>query len=158
SLVAGTLTPTGATIPLIPLVNPGSTVPSNFGPLAVPGTSAPNFLARGIDRDIDAPRIMFWTVALDREIFHNTIASLQYAGAHGHDLFTLANVNRPGSAAAFLPPTTPPVAPTARLNPALGPVFFLNSNGRSNYNAFIADLSNSTWRTIGLSFTARYRF
>jgi hypothetical protein len=48
--------------------------------------------------------------------------------------------------------------PTDRLNSALGPVFFLNSNGRSNYNAFIADLTNSTWRTIGLQFTARYRW
>ena len=127
--------------------------PSNFGPL-VPGTTLPGFLARGINRDLDAPRISFWTLALDREIARNTVASLQYAGAHGHDLFTLANVNRPGSALAFLGVG----GPTDRLNPALGPVFFLNSNGRSNYNALIADLTNSTWRTIGLQFTARYRF
>ncbi|HZF40883.1 MAG TPA: hypothetical protein VE715_18825, partial [Blastocatellia bacterium] len=59
----------------------------------------------------------------------------------------------PGSALAFLGVG----GPADRLNPALGPVFFLNSNGRSNFNAFIADVSNSTWRTIGLQFTARYR-
>jgi hypothetical protein len=145
ALVAGTTGASGVTT--IPLT------PSNFGPLA-PGTPLPGFLARGINRDLDAPRISFWTLALDREIARNTVASLQYAGAHGHDLFTLTNVNRPGSALAFLGVG----GPTDRLNPALGPVFFLNSNGRSNYNAFIADLTNSTWRTIGLQFTARYRF
>jgi hypothetical protein len=147
TLVAGTTGASGSgPIPL---------TPSNFGPL-VPGTPLPGFLTRGIAQDLDAPRISFWTVALDREIFRNMVASLQYAGAHGHDLFTLSNLNLPGSAAAFLP--TPTTLPTDRLNPALGPVFFLNSNGRSNYNAFIADLTNSTWRTIGLQFTARYRF
>jgi Carboxypeptidase regulatory-like domain/TonB dependent receptor-like, beta-barrel len=158
SLVAGTpLAGTGTTIAPIPLIAPGAVGPSTFGPLGVPGTAVlPNFLVRGIDRDIEAPRITFWTVALDREIALNTVASLQYAGAHGHDLFTVSNINRPGSALGFL---TPPTAvPLARLNPGLGPVFFLRSNGRSNYNAFIADLTNSTWRTIGLSFTARYRF
>jgi Carboxypeptidase regulatory-like domain len=157
--VAGTPLPTGtgALFPTIPLVNAGATVPSNFGPLGVPGTAVlPNFLVRGIDRDLEAPRITFWTVTLDREIARNTVASLQYAGAHGHDLFTVSNINRPGSALAFLP--TPTTTSTARLNPALGPVFFLRSRGRSDYNAFIADLSNSTWRTIGLQFTARYRF
>jgi hypothetical protein len=156
TLVAGTpLATTGTTIAPIPLVNAGTTVPSNFGPLGVPGTAVlPNFLVRGIDRDLEAPRITFWTVALDREIARNTVASLQYAGAHGHDLFTVSNINRPGSALTFLGVG----GLTDRLNPTLGPVFFLRSNGRSNYNAFIADLTNSTWRTIGLQFTARYRF
>ncbi|HZF39778.1 MAG TPA: TonB-dependent receptor, partial [Blastocatellia bacterium] len=117
---------------------------SNFGPLGGTGTAVlPNLLARGIVRNLVAPKIHFWTVALDREIFRNTVASLQYAGAAGRDLSTLANINRPGSALAFLGVG----GPTDRLNPALGPVFFLNSNGRSNYNAFIADLTNSTWRT-----------
>src|SRR6266545_2404297 len=155
--VAGTPLPTGtgALFPTIPLVNAGATVPSNFGPLGVSTTVLPNFLVRGIDRDLEAPRITFWTVTLDREIARNTVASLQYAGAHGHDLFTVSNLNRPGSALAFLTPTA---SATARLNTTLGPVFFLRSRGRSDYNAFIADLSNSTWRTIGLQFTARYRF
>jgi hypothetical protein len=150
TLVAGTTLPTGAPIGAIPLST------SDFGPLGATGTAVlPNFLTRAIDRDIEAPRITFWTVALDREIARNTVASLQYAGAHGHDLFTVANINRPGSALAFLGPG---FAPTARLNPALGPINFLRSNGRSNYNAFIADVTNSAWRTLGLTFTARYRF
>src|SRR5262249_44950271 len=91
----------------------------------------------------------------DREIFHNTVASIVYAGSHGDNLFTLSNINRPGSG-QFLSPVFDPTA-TNRLIPALGAIPFLNSNGRSNFNALIVDVSNSTWRTIGLNFTARYR-
>ncbi|MGH9935128.1 MAG: hypothetical protein ACREAM_02720, partial [Blastocatellia bacterium] len=149
SFVAGTPDITGAIIPPTPLSL------SNFGPLGGAGTAVlPDFLVRGIDRDLDAPRITFWTLALDREIFRNTVGSIQYAGAHGTNLFTLANINRPGSALAFLGVG----GPTARLNPAFGPIPFLRGNGRSNFNALILDASNSTWRTIGLQFTARYRW
>ncbi|HEY8459302.1 MAG TPA: hypothetical protein VIM99_02925, partial [Blastocatellia bacterium] len=135
----------------IPLTVDGAV--SNFGPLGGTGVITPNFLARAIERGLDAPKIHFWTLALDREIFRNTVASVQYAGAAGRDLFRLTNINRPGSALAF----TGVGGPTARLFPALGPIFFLRDDGRSNYHAFIADISNSTWRTIGLNFTARYR-
>jgi hypothetical protein len=162
SLTTTTALPTGTTIGTIPLVQPTATAPTNFGPL-VPGATLPGFLARGIERDLDAPRLTFWTVALDREIARNTVVSLQYAGAHGHDLFTLTNINRPGSAAFFLPAPQPASGRVnILLNPIFGtnlsPIFFLRNEGRSNFNAFIADLTNSTWRTNGLSFTARYRW
>jgi hypothetical protein len=160
SLVSGTFDAAGAVIPPIPLSL------NNFGPAATPGVAplAPPLLTRSLARNINAPKIHFWTLAVDREIFRNTVASLQYAGSAGRDLFTLANINRPGSAAAF--GAAVPPASLLRLNNGLnsvipgtgvGPLFFLQSNGTSNYNAFIADVSNSTWRTIGLQFTARYR-
>lgn len=149
TFVSGTFDPNGNLIPPIPLSA------NNFGPLGAPGVTAlPNFLVRSIDQHLQAPKIHFWTVALDREIFHNTILSLQYAGSAGRNLFTLDNINLPGSAPTFLGLG----ASTERLNTDLGPIFNLSSNGRSNYNAFIVDFSNSTWRTIGLQFTARYRF
>jgi hypothetical protein len=159
TLVAGVPLPvTGAATPPIPL----TTTP--FGPFAGPGGTVSPILAangfqplvRGIARDLDAPKIHFWTLAVDREIFQNTVASVQYAGAAGRNLFTVGNINRPGSSSAFLGPAFDPTS-FDRLNPALGSVFFLNSNGESNYNALIVDVSNSTWRTIGLQFTARYR-
>jgi hypothetical protein len=155
SLTTGTTLPDGTTIGTIPLS------PSNFGPLT-PGSTLPGFLVRGIERDLDAPRLTFWTLALDREIGRNTVASLQYAGAHGHDLFTLPNINRPGSSLFFLGTGGVADRVNTGLNPIFGtnlsPIFFLRNEGRSNFNAFIADLTNSTWRTNGLSLTARYRW
>jgi hypothetical protein len=136
---------------LIPLTTGG--VVSDFGPFGGTGTAVPNFLARAIERNLEAPKIHFWTLALDREIFRNTVASVQYAGAAGRDLFRLTNINRPGSAVAFLGTG----GPADRLFPTLGPINFLRDDGKSNYHALIVDVSNSTWRTIGLNFTARYR-
>ena len=140
----------GTANPIIPLSA------NNFGPLGgAAGTVAfPGQLVRGIDHSVRAPRVWFWDVSLEREIFSNTVAALQYVGSAGRDLFTLSNVNRPGSANAFLPPAVA----DARLNAGLGPLFFLTDDGRSNYNAFIADFTNNTWRTNGWQFTARYRF
>ncbi|MGE0132920.1 MAG: carboxypeptidase regulatory-like domain-containing protein [Blastocatellales bacterium] len=142
----------GGTIPATPLST------SNFGPAGGPlvgATVVPPFLVRGIETELRAPMLHFWNVSLEREIFTNTVAALQYVGAAGRNLFTLSNVNRPGSAAAFLDPAAPP---TARLNPAFGPIFFLTDDGRSNFNAFIAEITNSTYQSLGLQFTARYRY
>lgn len=140
---------------------PGATSPiplttSPFGPLGtVTGTAPfPTTLARGIEAELETPIIHFWDVSVERELTTNTIGALRYSGAAGRDLFTLFNVNRPGSAAAFLGAG----GPVERLNPAFGPVFFLTSDGESNYHAFLAEVTNSSWRRIGLQFTARYRF
>jgi hypothetical protein len=147
SLTAGTPGIPAGSIPL-------ST--SNFGPLGgATGTAIlPPTLVRGVETNLTTPHVHFWNLTLEHEIAPNTVAALHYAGAAGRSLFTLSNVNRPGSAAAYLGSPDP----TARLNPTYGPIFFLTNDGRSNYNAFIAEVSNSTWRSVGLSFTARYRF
>lgn len=127
---------------------------SNFGPLAgVTGTAPlPGSLLFGVDSTLETPRYHMWSVSLERELAPNTVAAIQYAGSHGEELFTLYNANRPGSASLLGTPNA------ARLNPNFGPIFFLRTDGRSNYNALIAELTNSTWRRIGLQFTARYRY
>jgi len=129
---------------------------ANFGPLAgTTGTvTLPGTLVRGIERNIDTPFVHFWNVSLERELARNTVAAVRYTGSAGRDLLTVYNVNRPGSAAAFVGDPNP----TARLNPQFGPIYFLRSDGRSNYNALLVELSNSTWQTIGLQFSARYRY
>jgi hypothetical protein len=127
-----------------------------FGPLAgTTGTlTVPAFAVRGIESTLETPMIHFWNVSLERELGRNTVAGVQYAGSHGRDLYTITNVNRPGSGAAFLGDALP----LTRLNPAFGPITYLTTGGRSNYNALLVEVSNSTWRTIGLQLSARYRF
>jgi hypothetical protein len=129
---------------------------NNFGPLAgtTGSTTLPGLSVSAVERNIDTPYVHFWNLAIEREIFTNTVGSVSYAGSAGRDLFTLYNVNRPGSAAAYLGATNP----TARLNPQYGPINFLTSDGQSNYHALIAELNNSSWRRIGLQFSARYRY
>jgi hypothetical protein len=135
---------------------PVTLTPNSFGPLA--GTAGaltlPGFAVRGVEATLETPMIHFWNVSLERELGRNTVAAVQYVGSHGRDLYTISNVNRPGSAAAFLGS----VSPTARLNPAFGPITYLTTDGRSNYNALLLEVSNSTWETIGLQLSARYRY
>ena len=127
---------------------------SNFGPLAgTTGTATlPGSLLFGAESTLETPRYHMWSVSLERELAPNTVAAIQYSGSHGEELYTLYNINRPGSASLLGTPSA------ARLNPNFGPIFYLRTDGRSNYNALIAEITNSTWRRIGLQFTARYRY
>lgn len=127
-----------------------------FGPLggATGAVTAPAFAARGVEGTLETPMIQFWNISLERELGRNTTAAVQYVGSHGRDLYTVFNANRPGSGAAFLNDSST----TARLNPAFGPISYLTTDGRSNYNALLVEVANSTWRTIGLQMSARYRY
>ena len=129
---------------------------NNFGSLGgtTGTTTLPGFSVNAVNRNINTPYVHFWNVALEREILPSTVASVEYTGSAGRDLFTIANVNRPGSGAAFLNDTNL----TTRLNPQFSAINLLANNGRSNYHAMVADVTNSTWRQIGLQFSARYRF
>jgi hypothetical protein len=136
-----------------------STVPlttNPFGPLggAAGSVTVPNFAGRGLNANLETPMVHFWNVSLERELGRNTVAAVQYAGSHGSDLYTSFNANRPGSGTAFLGDPTA----TSRLNPAFGPINYLTTGGRSNYNALLVEMSNSTWRTLGLQLSARYRY
>lgn len=140
---------TGTTGNLLLTTNNFGTLGGTTGTVTFPLTSV-----NAVERNIEAPMVHTWNLVLEREIAPNTVASISYVGSAGRNLLIASNVNRPGSAAAFLDTTNP----TARLNPAFGPIYLLSSDGRSNYHAGIAELSNSSWRRIGLQFSARYRF
>lgn len=157
--LANSLTSIGV-VSLVANANGVGTIPittSNFGPLnGTTGTATlPTTLTAGFQRnDFETAHVHFWNLSLEREVVRNTIASIQYVGAAGRDLYALSNINRLGSGAAF----NSAFPATARLNPQFGSIYFFNNDGRSNYHAMIAELSNSTWRSIGLQFSARYRY
>ena len=151
SINAISLTSSALGVGTIPLTT------SNFGIFG--GSSGavalPPTIVAGFQRDdFETARVHFWNLALERELLFHTVGSIQYAGSAGRNLYALSNINRTGAGAAFL---GNPV-PTARLNLSNGPIYFFNNDGRSNYHALIAELSNNTWRSIGLQFTARYRY
>ncbi len=130
---------------------------NNFGTLTgTTGTAVlPTTLVSGFQRNnFETARVHFWNLSLERELLPNTVGSIQYVGAAGRNLYALSNINRTGSGAAFnfASPST------ARLNSQFGSIYFFNNDGRSNYHALIAELANSTWRSIGLQFSARYRY
>ena len=151
SLVAGTPDPTGVIIPPIPLIN-----------------QARRFRAISA-RSCLAHHCPFWRAAL-------TMTSMPRGSLSGLWRSTAKSPGtrsrrynmraRTGTISSRSPTSTGQVrrrpswaSAARRIGSTRGSApSFLNSNGRSNYNAFIAEVTNSAWRTIGLQFTARYRF
>lgn len=135
---------------------------SNAGPLAGSGLTRvlPAVSLRAVDPKIKTAYAHFWSLALEREVFPNTVGSLQYSGSAGRDLYTISNVNRAGGGPVLLGSraTTPTGGTSSRLNGQYSNINFRTNGGRSNYNALIAELRNSRFRDLGLSFTASYTF
>jgi outer membrane receptor protein involved in Fe transport len=140
----------GVDIPTIPITT------NNFGPLSGSGVTVtlPPTSLRHVREDIETAFAHLWSLAVEREIFPNTVASIQYTGSAGRNLYTLENINRPGSGAVFFGDASP----TARLNRQFTDINTRGKAGFSNYNALIAELVNSGWRKYGLQFTARYQY
>src|SRR5277367_1241109 len=103
------------------VINNTQITASNSGPLA--GSSGnvplPPTSLRNVDENIRTAQTQFWDAALDRQLAHNTLVSLQYAGARGLHLYDIKNINTLGSGNVFLgdPLTVGGSAPTlTRLN------------------------------------------
>ena len=154
--------PNYAVINILPGVTPGfpvgslSITPSNVGPFA--GTSGsitlPQTSLRHVREDINTAYAHFWSLSVERELLPGTVASVQYSGSAGRNLYSLENINRPGTGFIYLGDT----APFSRLNNQYSGINTRGKSGFSNYNALIADIVTSKFRSIGLSFSARYTY
>ncbi|HEX5707440.1 MAG TPA: TonB-dependent receptor, partial [Pyrinomonadaceae bacterium] len=162
-------------IPGFPTV-PAPPPSNNVGPLGgaagtinLPGT----INVRHVDENIRNAYAHFWSAAFEREIFSRTIASVEYSGSAGRDLYNITNPNRPGAAAAYLgeappcaligltlPEDTPcnPANGNSLLNAQFFPLNTRSNGAKSDYNALIASLESSSLAETGLQFTARYTF
>src|SRR5262249_45828856 len=88
------------------------------------------------------------------EIIPNMVASINYTGSAGRNLYSLENTNRPGSGAVYL---GSPI-PTSRLNNQYTAINTRGKGGESNYNAMVIDFASSQLKSWGLQFTARYTY
>ena len=141
----------------------------NAGPLA--GSSGTKILPptslRYVRQDIPTAYAHLWSVSLEHQLMANTVASVEYSGSRGSDLYTIENLNRLGFGTTYLGSTC--------INPATGgAVDRLNCqysnmntrgfNGSSLYNGLTVGLSSSNFRRHswfnfeGLQFTARYTY
>jgi outer membrane receptor protein involved in Fe transport len=135
----------------------------NEGPLAgssgtktLPGTSL-----RAIDPNIKTAYAHLYSVAVERQLTRNTVASIEYSGSTGVNLYDISNINRHGTGLVYLGslahnPFT--MAPSDRLNGQYTNINFRSSNGSSRYNAVIFGINSSGFGKTGLQFTANYRY
>jgi hypothetical protein len=149
-----------------------------LGPLGLsstPPSALPPVEMRFLDPNIRTAQSQFWSLALQRELAHNTILELGYSGAHGVHLYDLNNVNNVGMAQAFMgaPLTTTPdpvtgapcpyanIATSAaecltRPNQQYGNINERGSGGTSAYEALNLKLQTQNLHRTGLTLVANY--
>ncbi|MFN7993722.1 MAG: TonB-dependent receptor [Bryobacteraceae bacterium] len=88
----------GSDLPVIPVSV------DNAGPLA--GSTGSKALGkvslRAVDPNLKTAYVDFWSLALEHKFKSSVIAALEYNGSRGQNQYGIANVNRSGSAAAYL--------------------------------------------------------
>src|SRR5262249_21695976 len=153
--------PNNATVAITSGVDvPAGTLPitfNNLGPLGGSGLTKafPAVSLRAVNPDIVNAYAHFWSLAVERQLDSTTVASVEYSGSAGRDLYSISNINRAGTGSAY--GGIPRLASRLNNNGA-GPINFRGSDGRSNYNALIFSVESSRFRNWGLRFTSRYTY
>lgn len=141
-------------------------IPSNnFGPLA--GSSGTRILPRtslrAVNEKIVNAYAHFYSLAVERRLFKDTVVRVEYSGSKGRNLYAISNINRTGTGTLFLGsnnaatcPTT--LTPTSRLNCNYNSINYRSNGGYSNYNGVNFGLVSNNLLNRGLALTANYTF
>lgn len=152
------------------VVNNVPVTSSNAGPLA--GTAAPTTSPcypaaclpptslRHVDQNIKTAQTQFWSLALEHQISHSSMVSVQYLGARGIHLYDIKNYNGLGSGNVLLgDPVVDPVTGNAaltRLNPQYSNINNRGSEGDSYYEGANVQFQTSNLRGTGLGLVSNY--
>jgi hypothetical protein len=146
----------GSDVPSITITN------NNAGPLAGSGITKPipATSLRGVDPNIVNAYAHFWSAAFERQITKSTVASVEYSGSAGRNLYSISNINRRGTGNFYLGDTLKTSGfGSGRLNNnGASDINFRTNNGRSNYNAMIVSVDSSSLAKLNLRLTARYTY
>jgi hypothetical protein len=134
--------------------NPFPIFLDNAGPLAGTGTRVlPAVTLRAVDPNIKTAYAHFWSASLQRELFHNTIASVEYTGSKGVSLYDIDYANRPG--AGMLVGQSRPNG-LLRPNGQYGNINLRGNGGKSLYHGLSVGVESRSLGSTGLALTARY--
>ncbi|HUL78629.1 MAG TPA: TonB-dependent receptor [Vicinamibacteria bacterium] len=123
------------------------------GPLSGTGSTVlPRTSLRHVDENIRTAYAHFWSASLQRELFANNFAEIAYTGSKGVDLYSIADPNRPGSAAVYL--GEPPGLD--RINSQYSAFNTRGNDGWSLYNGLTLGWDARRLGGSGLQLTARY--
>jgi outer membrane receptor protein involved in Fe transport len=140
---------------------------NDLGPLGVAGP--PSYLGpselRMPDPNIHVAQTQFWSMAVQREIAHNTIVEADYSGAHGVHLYDIENINLLGSGQFYLGDpltfTASPDCPSPCLNRSNNQYSNINmrgSLGTSEYQALNLKFQTQNLHNTGFSMVANYTY
>jgi hypothetical protein len=154
------------------VINGTTVTSSNAGPLAgsaapadspcFPAACLPPTSLRDVDQNIKTAQTQFWDLAVEHQLTHSSMVSVQYLGARGIHLYDIKNYNGLGSGNVLLgDPVVDPVSGNAgltRLNPQYSNINNRGSGGDSYYEAGNVQFQTSNIRQTGLGLVANYTF
>ncbi|MFN8001703.1 MAG: carboxypeptidase regulatory-like domain-containing protein [Acidobacteriota bacterium] len=130
---------------------------SNTGPFDESGRlTIPQTNLTAIDPQLKTASARFWNLSLQRELARNLVASVDYSGSQGRDLYAMSNFNRIGSGNVYLGDTCTTGNCTARLNKQYADINMLTNQGYSDYQSVTVGLDGRNFLTRGLLFSTRY--
>lgn len=136
---------------------------ANNGPLGGSSGSVPlpPTSLRNVDEHIRTAQTQFWDAALEQQLAHNTVLSLQYAGARGLHLYDIKNINALGSGNVLLGDPTTDGKGNQGLTRLINQYSDINnrgSNGDSYYQSMNIQFQSTNLHNTGLSLVANYTF
>lgn len=143
------------------VVNNTKITSSNAGPLggASGNVPLPPTSLRHVDQNIRTSQTQFWDAALEQQLAHNTVVSLQYAGARGLHLYDIKNTNAVGGGNVLLgDPVTDASGHRGltRLTNQYSNINTRGSGGDSYYEAMNIQFQSTNLHNTGLSVVANY--
>ena len=146
------------------VVNNVQVTSSNAGPLAGSSGSVPlpPTSLRNVDQNIKTAQTQFWSLAVEHQLTHSTVLSVQYVGAHGIHLYDIKNYNGLGSGNVLLgDPNVDPLTGNyglTRLTSQYSNINNRGSQGFSHYNGLNVQFQTTNLHRSGLSVVANYTF
>jgi outer membrane receptor protein involved in Fe transport len=135
---------------------------SNFGPMAGNAgltTYLPNSSIRQVDQNIQTAYAATWSLALQREVAKNTVASVEYSGSRGFQLYSLEDPNRLGSGVIYGGDNPEVDGAWSLLSPYYAVGSFRRENkGFSYYNGLTLKLQSDNLFNTGLMLLANYTY
>ncbi len=131
---------------------------NNYGPLSGSGSIgfAPPEL-RAINSNIKTAYAEFYGLSLDRQVGRESFVSVAYSGSHGVNLYSIENINEPGSGVVYLG-SDPTINPYDPLNRSYGFINYRTNDGFSLYNALLVKFQAQDLFHWGLNLNANYTF
>ncbi len=123
-----------------------------FGGVAGVRKTIPRGSLRHIDQNIKTSYAHFYSLSLQRQLNQNTLASIEYTGSTGRNMYDLADVNIAGAGFVYLNDPNPFGRPNLQYT-----AFNTRGNrGKSQYHGATVGLEARRIGDTGLSLTAKY--
>ncbi|MGB7553405.1 MAG: carboxypeptidase regulatory-like domain-containing protein [Candidatus Korobacteraceae bacterium] len=120
------------------------------GPLAGTGSAIlPSVNLRAVQQNIPTAYTEFWSVAIDRQVMKNAVASIEYVGSKGNDLYSISDINQQGFGGIF-------TGVGNRLNYQYNEINYRGANAFSRYNGVNLKFQGNNLFNKGLFLTANY--